>query len=351
MIQSVATLVAARQVQRDVERLQARQSTLGHEIATGNKADISGELGGRTPILIGLRDAHARTERYLETSATLATRLETMQLALSGIRDAGGQLGLEALAAVGRSDVTSLRNVQTSAEAALDLVVRHLNSTVAGRHLFSGTLVDTAPMVGGAGPAGVIDAVIADAAAAAGGQIDVADVAGLVADLDAVFADSHPDPTRQFSTAFYQGAPAIEPDLTGQLDEGARMTYGLKANDDGFRDVMQGLHMLAAVRFGDPGMTEQAYRDFAEAAVDRLHRGLDRLIDVAAQTGQNQARVATNQDRLQAALDLYNREIVELERRDPYEAATLLTTVQQQLEASFLITARMSQLSLTSYLR
>jgi flagellar hook-associated protein 3 FlgL len=109
--------------------------------------------------------------------------------------------------------------------------------------------------------------------------------------------------------------------------------------------------MLAAVRYGDPVMTEAAYRDYATAAAERLLQGLGQLVDLAARTGQNQALVAANQERLDLARDLYNRQIVELERRDPYEAATILTTLEQQLEASYLLTARMNELSLTSYLR
>ncbi|MGH6945507.1 MAG: flagellin [Geminicoccaceae bacterium] len=205
-------------------------------------------------------------------------------------------------------------------------------------------------MLTGAGPDGVIADVIGDAAAAAGGQLDVPAIAGLVADLDAVFDDTHPDPTRRYSAAFYQGAPASEPDLAGQLDESTRMTYGLKANEPAFRDIAQGLYMLSAVDFGDPIMTEDAYREFAGAAVQRLQRGLAELVDLAARTGQNQARVSDNQGRLDAAADLYSRQIVELEKRDPYEAATLLTSLEAQLETSFAITARMNQLSLVNYL-
>lgn len=351
MIENVATIVATRRSQHDVQRLQSRLSDLNHEVATGTKADISGELGSRTPVLIGLRDAYARTERYMESTATLTLRLESMQVALTGMQDAAGDLGWEVLAAVGRADSSSLRNVQASAATTLDTVVRQLNTSIAGRHLFSGTLVDAAPMLTGPGPKDAIGSMVADAAAAAGGQIEAADVAGLVADLDALFDDTHPDPARRYSSALYQGAPAGEPDLTGQLDETARITYGIKASDEGFRDLVQGLHMLATVRFGDPVMTEEAYRQFAEEAVTRLQGGLSRLIDLAAQTGQNQARLAGNQDQLEVARDLYNRKIVELERRDPYEAATLVATLEQQLEASYLVTARLNQLSLVQFLR
>jgi flagellar hook-associated protein 3 FlgL len=351
MVDTIATIVAARRTQHDITRLQARLSTVGREVVTGMKADVSGELRGRTSMLIGLRDAHARTERYLESGAILTMRLDTMQLALSAVRDTSEPLAIETLAAVGREDVTSLRNVQTTALAALDGVIKELNVAIAGRYLFGGTLVDQPPMVEGAGPAGVINAVIGDVAAAAGGQLDVGDIAGLLADLDAVFDDSHPDATRRYTTGFYQGAPAGEPDLVGQLDEDGRITYGLKANETAFRDIVQSLHMLAAVRYGDAVMTEAGYREFATAAAERLQRGLGGLIDLASRTGQNQARVAGNQERLDVARDLYNRQIVELERRDPYEAATILTTLEQQLEASYLVTARMNELSLTSYLR
>jgi flagellar hook-associated protein 3 FlgL len=351
MVDPIATIVAARRMQHDINRLQGRLSTAGQEVATGMKADVSGELRGRTSILLGFRDAHARTERYLESGAILTMRLDTMQLAMSAIRDTSEPLSLETLAAVGREDVTSLRNIQTSASAALDGVLRQLNVAIAGRYLFGGTLVDQPPMIDGPDPAGVITAVIGDAAAASGGQIDVGDVPGLLADLESVFDDSHADPTRQFSTAFYQGSPASEPDLTGQLDENGRITYGLKAEEAAFRDILQGLHMLAAVRYGDPVMTEAGYRDYATAAAERLQQGLGRLVDLAARTGQNQALVAANQERLDVARDLYNRQIVELERRDPYEAASLLTMLEQQLEASYVVTARMNQLSLTSYLR
>ena len=351
MVDPVATIVAARRMQHDVNRLQERLSTVGQEVATGMKADVSGELRGRTSILLGFRDSYARTERYLEAGATLTMRLDTMQLAMSAIRDLGEPLSLETLGAVGREDITSLRNVQISATAALDGVLRQLNVAIAGRYLFGGTVVDQPPMVVGPAPAGVITAVIGDAAAAAGGQIDIGDVAALLADLDSAFDDSHPDPARRFSPAFYQGAPASEPDLTGQLDENGRIAYGLKAIEPAFRDILQGLHMLAAVRYGDPVMTEAAYRDYATAAAERLLQGLGQLVDLAARTGQNQALVAANQERLDLARDLYNRQIVELERRDPYEAATILTTLEQQLEASYLLTARMNELSLTSYLR
>ncbi|HEX5078594.1 MAG TPA: hypothetical protein VFV80_05535, partial [Geminicoccaceae bacterium] len=260
MVDPVATIVAARRMQQDVVRLQQRLSAVGQEVATGRKADVSGELRGRTSILLAFRDAHARTERYLESGATLTMRLDTMQLAMSTVRDTGEPLALQTLAALGREDVISLRNVQTSAAAALDGVSRQLNVAIAGRYLFGGTAVDRPPMLDGPGPAGVIDAVIGDAAAAAGGQIDVADVPGLLAELDTVFDDSHADPSRRFTGAFYQGSPASEPDLVGQLDEDGRITYGLKADEPAFRDVMQGLHMLAAVRYGDPAMTEDAYR-------------------------------------------------------------------------------------------
>ena len=64
MVDSVATIVAARRMQQDIGRLQQRLSAVGQEVATGRKADVSGELRGRTSILLAFRDAHAVKQHF-----------------------------------------------------------------------------------------------------------------------------------------------------------------------------------------------------------------------------------------------------------------------------------------------
>lgn len=345
----IATSVAARQGRVNVQRMQQRLAEATSEVSTGRKADVAGELGGRTGGLLLLRSAYGRVERYAQTSSAMTTRLEVMQESLGDVRKAAEGVALPTLSAIGIGDNTSLRFVRENARNALATVTQRLNVSVAGRSLFAGARTDAPPLIEpDAGPAAVASGLVDDAAG--GGAVDTAGVAGLVAAFDRAFDDTHADPATRFSTAFYQGAPAGAPDVAGQLDEATRLTYGVKAADPGFRDVLQGLHMLASVDYGDPRLTNDAYRAFAGEAVARVQRGLGRVLDVAAATGQKQAVVAANQESLDAAKATYNNRIVDLEGRDPYEAATALQAMQQQLEASYAVTARLANLSLTRYL-
>jgi flagellar hook-associated protein 3 FlgL len=49
-------------------------------------------------------------------------------------------------------------------------------------------------------------------------------------------------------------------------------------------------------------------------------------------------------------VDLFQNNISDLEGVDPYEAATRVSLLQQQIETSYALTARMQQLSLVKYL-
>ncbi len=83
----------------------------------------------------------------------------------------------------------------------------------------------------------------------------------------------------------------------------------------------------------------------------RLDRGRTLLVDVEASIG-------IRQDSLLSELDLLGREKVlltssfqDLTGKDQYEAATQLKELEANLEASYLLTSRLSNLSLLNYLR
>jgi flagellar hook-associated protein 3 FlgL len=52
----------------------------------------------------------------------------------------------------------------------------------------------------------------------------------------------------------------------------------------------------------------------------------------------------------EAAITQLNNQIAKLESADPYQTALRLSQLQTQLEATFSITARMNELSLTKFL-
>ncbi|WGF87629.1 flagellin [Marinivivus vitaminiproducens] len=344
-----STQVGARRTAGRIADLQVRLGIATQEVSTGTKADASGELGARTSVLLGLRAAHARAGQYQAGGALLSARLDGMHAALSGMREATGTLAARAEAALGRGDALSLDTVRRDAIDALETVQRLLNTSVAGRHLFAGSAIERAPLPGGPDAEGFLDATIQ--AHAAGGTVGSTEIGALIDDLDATFDDSHADPARRFSTVYYAGADPDEPPLAARIDEASEVAYGVKASDPALRDLLQGLRMLAGIGPGDARMSEEAHVTFVREGASRLQRGLDGLDGLVLATGRNQATVANGRERLEDARALYNNQIVELEGRDPYEASLRLTALEQQMEATFAVTARLADLSLLRYLR
>lgn len=346
-----ATQVGTRRTAQRIAMLQARLGVATQEVATGMKADVSGELGARASVLLGLRADYDRAGQYRAGSDLLAVRLDTAQDALTGVRDATGALALRAEAALGRGDAASLEAVRLEAASALQSVGRMLNGAIGGRFLFAGSAVGQPPLKGGAKVDGFVGATIDAHATVAGGTIGTIEVDALVAELDAVFDDSHPDPARRFQSVYYDGSDPAEPPLKARIDETADIAYGIKASDPAFRDLLQGLHMLAGLGADDGRMSDEARATFLRDGLARMQRGHAGVSALALKNGVNQAALVSHQERLDTARTLYNTQIVELEGRDPYEASLRLSALEQQMEATFAVTARLADLSLLTYLR
>jgi flagellar hook-associated protein 3 FlgL len=55
-------------------------------------------------------------------------------------------------------------------------------------------------------------------------------------------------------------------------------------------------------------------------------------------------------DRINSQVDLFQRNLQDLEGVDPYEASTKITSLLNQIETSYSLTARIQQLSLVNFL-
>ena len=108
---------------------------------------------------------------------------------------------------------------------------------------------------------------------------------------------------------------------------------------------------MAAVDSGSFGgeITEQ--RAFAGAASGRIFEAAQEIVTLRASFGQTEQRIEDGLGVAAAettALQLGRRDIA---GRDPYEAATEFTALEGQLQSLYTVTARLSSLTLTNYLR
>lgn len=363
---SVSTLGMSRRLQGTMTQLQIELMRANDESATGVHYDVAAEIGARTGRAVSLRNLHDRTEEYQKSISLLDGRMATMDSAMTSILAAGTDLLAAASTGLGQQAPTGT-SLQTRARGVLDQVVGLLNAASGNGYLFAGTSLDTPPVRpadgdGSATPAPLT--LVRDAIAAATGGSAVpataADTAAAVAVLDQLFAVRDPAAplpaplTHGFEGGFYTGTTALQPGgaasprITGRPADATEIPYGVQANDPAVRDLLQGIHMLAAIDTST--MTEDAYPGYIRAAVDKLSTGLDGLRDATARLGIQRAQVAALAGQHQTQITILSGQINDLETVDPFEATTRMSQLDMQIEATAAATARIARLRLTQYL-
>lgn len=346
-------LVSQRRVAADLSQ---RVSQAGTEAATGMKSDIYRSLGLRASEALTLRAGMARNESFISSNQMLASRLDFTSLTLRQTREAA-QGFLELAVSSSEAQTQTTGELQRAAQAALDRVIDGLNATFRGVPLFAGTDSATAPLqrwdaphpVTGLSPRGILADIID------GGIGDAADAALKVATLTDVFAGADALAPDRFEASFYNGTPRQDTDgnpmprVTARLDERTELPHGIQANDPAFTDLLRGLSMIAATdptAIGDP----EAYRIWVSSAVKGVSAGINGMIETESRLGGHQQTVDQTLKMQQEREVLFNSQILSLEGVDPYEAATRLTNLQTQLEATYAVTSRLSKLSFLNFM-
>jgi flagellar hook-associated protein 3 FlgL len=347
---SISTLGSYLQLNGSIRNLQRSLLDGQKELSTGVKADLMAALGSQTTSDVDLRNAYAETTEFKTTAGVVSIRLDTMQTALTSIKDSLDKARIQALTA---TSPVARQQLQQLAKSTIDQINSLLNTQIDGRYLFAGTQTDTAPVQGqnavNAATSLSPQQAVAQIIANLGPMTDAASALNVANGTDGVsslFDDSNSDPNLRYTPTVYNGATTGS--VTARLDRGYEVDYGLRADNPAIRDALQGLYMLASVPSGS--VPDDAYAAWQSQAVSHLDKGFEGVIGMAANVGFQQSAVAEATTRHESTLTQLNSQIVNLEQADPYETAARLSQLQTQLEATFQVTARMSQLTLTKFL-
>lgn len=330
-IGGVPTLLTHLRLSAATTSLRRQSETARIEVVTGKLSDAKLALGADVGAASLLR-------RALDGIAANRTAIARADLRLGAVQSVIGELskGAEALnanllSAIGRGDEATIAIIGVEAKAAFDNAFSRLNIRAEGRSLFAGDAVDQPALVGG-------DQLLSDVA-----QIfaNAPDAAQLDADLDFYFND----PAGGFESQIYNGGAGSASALS--IAEGETVTGDVKANDPAFKDLLRGLALMSAA---SAAPSSQYRNDALKAAGAAAFKGSIALTTIGARLGLEQQQISAADARLDAeetALSAaYNAKV----GVDPYEAASRLQSLEIQLEAAYLLTSRLSQLSLTRYL-
>jgi len=303
------------------------------ELSTGQVADVRDVLAGNHSYLTDIERRASILNGYnvATTEATIFT--ENSQAALSRIEETSGTLSKSLILAGEGVTGAVVSTAASEARSTLASMLGAVNSSAAGRYLFSGTASDQPPLPD------------ADTVLAALRPI----VAGAATPADAMAAATawFDDPAG-FEATLYQGsADGIGPFTLSETDT---VAFDVRAVDAELKEVIK----LAAVSaLGDDpvlGFDLDAQADLYGLAGQAMLSGQDGVIRVQAKVGVAEARidgVATRNAAEATSLEFAKAALLEV---DPFEAATKLEDAQFQLQSLYSVTVRMSQLSLVNFL-
>lgn len=310
---------------RTVADLRERISTTAQEAVTGRYSDLTEHLGGRIGrAMLGQKAitdiAQQRTRLSLREG-----RLDVMQRSLTTIQENTIGLDTRMQAAIGSNDPIARSSVVRDARAALQDAFSTLNTRHGERFLFAGDATSTQPF---------------------------AAVADLLDDIEqlATTATSANDFAAALDTYFDTPGGGWQQDIyagTATVSD----TDSVTGTEPGIADLVRGLAVMVVV--GSDGSLLSPTENAAAlgAGANTLSSGQTALTNLRADRGVIQGQIEQQKISLDIEETILTVSFNQMTARDQYEAASELRLLETNLEASYALTARLSNLSLINYLR
>jgi flagellar hook-associated protein 3 FlgL len=331
---TIGDLSQSFQLRRDNARLKGDLQRLTAELASGRTSDLRAATGGDLRPLASLERSITLLSTFRASNSEAALFTEVAQAALADVESQAGTVSSTALLARTSAVPSQLDALGREGTQAFEAAVSRLNVQAAGRTVFAGLATDGPALRSGSD---ILD-LLETATAGATGAADVA------ATLDAWFGAGG-----LFETAAYAGS--TDPLRPFRVSQAESVDMPVTALAPEVRDTLKGLALSALLDRGVLAGNTAERAALAGASGEALIAARDRLVGLRAVVGDAEAaieRARVRNGAELAAAEIARASIVE---SDPFRAATDLQSVQGQLESLYAITARLSRLSLTSFLR
>lgn len=334
-IQTIGDMSQHFQSLRNTGGIKTRLNTLAQELASGRVADVTARLGGTTGPLESMNRDILLLEQFAQSATEAEQLLGYMQSSLEVVDSLRARLTEQTLPVSVNTSAPTVSDAAFAGRQAFTDMVATLNKSIGGRTLFGGTAVDRPALA-------TADNMLADLVASIG-------PATATADIETAIDTWFNDPTGGFATSGYLGGTG--PVMTRRIGANVDVTLDARADDPASRLVLQAAATAAIASEMGSAIDNDTRAQLVASSGQKLLASAGPLTHMRARIGLAEARTADTSVSLSAeksAFEMLRNEIV---AADPFEAATQLQDVQQQLEMHFTVTARLSRLSLVNYLR
>ncbi|MCK4860504.1 MAG: hypothetical protein KAS85_01150 [Rhodobacteraceae bacterium] len=305
------------------------------EVSSGIRSDLVTATAGDLGKLFAIDRTISQLGSDADAIQLAGGKSALAQTALGNIHENLVEFGPRLLSAVERGDAQSSELIASDAEYALGAVVTALNVRYGRHSIFAGAALNQQAVT----PATIV---ISDISAIVAGATDSA--AALVAIDDYFYT-----PGGGFETNVFAGATQDGPPFRGA--DGETIEYAQKADSIGVRNAIRAL-TIAAVASNAPnflGTSDQV--DLLREAGNAAIAATGEITTLRETLGFAEGRIENAGARNRSMSAVFELERASIISTDPYEAITRFEALQVQLQAIYTITARLSNLSLTNYLR
>lgn len=326
MAQSYAMQSRNSALKVDIERL-----TL--ELSSGRVADVRKAVSGNSAYLNDLERNLTRLDGFDLATNEARQFANGVQTALSRMGDLNAGFRDSLLVSSTSSLSESASSLLHQAKTTLNDMISTLNTSVAGRSLFAGTAIDTAPIAPAVGLLSGLSAAVAGA-----GSVD-----DIMLSAQAWFDDP-----AGFGTIGYRGEDtALAP---FPISGNSSATFDLRGNDPGLRDLLKIYAIMALADDPALGLSAAPQGELFQKSLPGIVSAGGPIIELQAKVGFAESRIEGVAVRNSAERTTMEVALNNLLAVNPYETATELEQVQFQLQSLYAITSRMSQLSLVNFL-
>jgi flagellar hook-associated protein 3 FlgL len=344
----VSTQTLANSLVAPVMQAQSQLASAMTEMSTGQYANLGLQLGDQSGYELSLKEQVGELQTLTSGNSLVSTSLSTAQSALQAIQSSA-QTTLNDLAAwtPGADSGASLQNM---GQSALQSLIASSNATSGDQYVFGGINSAVAP---------IADYYSTPASAAKTAIDDAFQTAFGVLPSDPAAADISASAMQSFLSgpfaAFFTGAAwsanwssASSTNTSAVIAPGQTVTTSTDANQPGFQALAQGYAMLS--EFGGSELSSDAQQAVATAASSLVSQGINSMIDAQAELGSTQSAITSANNSMSSQLTILQVQIGNLDNANPTTTAARISSLTNQIQMAYELTARLQQLNLAQYL-
>lgn len=301
MVNRVATFAFTSQMISENMRLQTKYSDINTQISSGLKSQDYKGIARDSQYLLAVESSQTKLLAYNANANTASSNINIMYSTLGKIEDMANTMLSNVTSAIAGNQVPGAIMSDQANNAMLE-TAGLLNLKVAGRHLFSGSDIDTTP-------------------------VNLTDPAW-PAQVSPSTANS----------SYYQGNNTL---TSVQVSETYTSTYGVTADNPAFEKLFRAYNILKANPTGGAERSE---------ALGLIQQSIDEIANVRGLLSTQAASIEGQTDKNEQDRTYLSELTSFIKETDIPSASVRLTEIQGQLEASYSASVRVLQLSLVNYL-